>query len=145
MGTEDQAREKNSCDTKRDIRTDGPHRATSQQQILHPYHKRLTFKPQICPQLCLFWSFAAQSTTYTIGRGDGEKDGIFSELKPDRAGETQQTSPATLYFFITIPESQSIRQRVSPPHVATRPPENTLGSFNSSDTGGIKLIGTRTD
>lgn len=42
--------------------------------------------------------------------------------------EKNQTSLGTLYFFITIPASQSIRQRVSPPHVATRAPENTLGS-----------------
>lgn len=31
----------------------------------------------------------------------------------------KQTSPGTLYFFITIPVSQSITQRESPPQVAT--------------------------
>lgn len=31
-----------------------------------------------------------------------------------------QTSPGTLYFFITIPSSQSITQTDSPPQVATR-------------------------
>lgn len=34
--------------------------------------------------------------------------------------ELQQTSPGTLYFFITIPVSQSITQRESPPQVATK-------------------------
>lgn len=34
--------------------------------------------------------------------------------------ELVQTSPGTLYFFITIPVSQSITQRESPPQVATK-------------------------
>lgn len=40
----------------------------------------------------------------------------------------QPTSVATLYFFSTVPVSQSIRQMDSPPHVATVLEELTMGS-----------------
>lgn len=38
----------------------------------------------------------------------------------EKKEELEQTSSGTLYFFITIPVSQSITQRESPPQVATK-------------------------
>lgn len=58
----------------------------------------------------------------------------------------EQTSPGTLYFFITIPVSQSITQRESPPQVATKrlpppaPVQKRLGLFLFSLCGYRKLF-----
>lgn len=61
---------------------------------------------------------------------------LYMQIQKPTLQQTQrrelmkQTSPGTLYFFITIPVSQSITHRESPPQVATKrlplpPPDHT--------------------